>query len=82
MTIEFRTDGSGNIMTPVSILNMGSGFAYGDVITINDTVFWVATASYWQYNSYDETRYCYKPAWQTAITVPGGCSQAIHLVLS
>jgi flagellin len=34
MTIEFRTDGSGNLMTPVRVLNMGSGFKYGDVITI------------------------------------------------
>jgi len=38
MTIEFRTDGTGAIMTPVRILNMGSGFAYGDVITVPDTV--------------------------------------------
>ena len=38
MTIEFRTDGTGAVMTPVRILNMGSGFAYGDVITVPDTV--------------------------------------------
>jgi flagellin len=38
MTIEFRTDGTGAIMTPVRILNMGSGFAYGDEITVPDTV--------------------------------------------
>jgi len=36
MTIEFRTDGSGGITTPVRILNMGSGFNYGDVITVQD----------------------------------------------
>jgi len=36
MTIEFRTDGSGGILTPVRILNMGSGFNYGDVITVPD----------------------------------------------
>jgi len=38
MTIEFRTDGASNVLTPVRILNMGSGFAYGDTITIPDTV--------------------------------------------
>ena len=42
MTIEFRTDSSGGIMTPVRILNMGSGFAYGDVITVPDTALGVA----------------------------------------
>jgi len=36
MTIEFRTDGSGNLLTPVRILNMGSGFNYGDEITVPD----------------------------------------------
>jgi flagellin len=36
MTIEFRTDGSGGITTPVRILNMGSGFKYGDVIKVQD----------------------------------------------
>ena len=36
MTIEFRTDGSGGITTPVRILNMGSGFNYGDVIKVQD----------------------------------------------
>ena len=45
MTIEFRTDNSGGIMTPVRILNMGSGFAYGDVITIPDTALGVASGS-------------------------------------
>ena len=43
MTIEFRTDASSNIITPVRILNMGSGFAYGDTITIPDTVLGAAT---------------------------------------
>ena len=38
MTIEFRTDGTGNLLTPVRILNMGSGFSYGDVITIPDGI--------------------------------------------
>ena len=36
MTIEFRTDGTGNLLTPVRILNMGSGFNYGDEITVPD----------------------------------------------
>jgi len=39
MTIEFKTDSSGNILTPVRILNMGSGFDYGDTITITDDAF-------------------------------------------
>jgi flagellin len=43
MTIEFRTDSSSNIMTPVRILNMGSNFAYGDTITIPDTVLGAST---------------------------------------
>ena len=43
MTIEFRTDASSNIITPVRILNMGSGFAYGDTITIPDTVLGAGT---------------------------------------
>jgi flagellin len=38
MTIEFRTDGNGGITTPVRILNMGSGFNYGDVITVADNL--------------------------------------------
>jgi len=38
MTIEFRTDGAGGITTPVRILNMGSGFNYGDVITVPDNL--------------------------------------------
>ena len=38
MTVEFRTDSSGNILTPVRILNMGSGFEYGDVLTINESL--------------------------------------------
>ncbi|MDA8536972.1 flagellin [Alphaproteobacteria bacterium] len=38
MTIEFRTDGTGGITTPVRILNMGSGFNYGDVITVPDNL--------------------------------------------
>jgi flagellin len=39
MTVEFKTDGSGNILTPVRILNMGSGFDYGDTIAITDDAF-------------------------------------------
>jgi len=38
MTVEFRTDASGNLLTPTRILNMGSGFSYGDVITIPDGI--------------------------------------------
>jgi flagellin len=38
MTIEFRTDGSGGLLTPVRILNMGSSFNYGDIITIPDGI--------------------------------------------
>ena len=34
MTVEFRTDGTGALVTPVRILNMGSGFAYQDDISI------------------------------------------------
>ena len=45
MTIEFRTDGSGNLMTPVRVLNMGSGFKYGDVITIPTSITGHATAA-------------------------------------
>ena len=38
MTIEFRTDATGDLLTPVRILNMGSGFDYGDVITIPTSI--------------------------------------------
>ena len=38
MTIEFRTDATGDMLTPVRILNMGSGFSYGDVISIPTTI--------------------------------------------
>jgi flagellin len=34
MTIEYRTDASGDLVTPVRILNLGSGYAYGDTVTI------------------------------------------------
>ena len=34
MTIEFRTNGSGALITPVRILNLGSGFNYNDTVTI------------------------------------------------
>jgi flagellin len=38
MTIEFRTDSTGDLLTPVRILNMGSGFSYGDQISIPNTI--------------------------------------------
>ena len=38
MTVEFRTDATGDMLTPVRILNMGSGFSYGDVITIPTSI--------------------------------------------
>ena len=38
MTIEFRTDATGDLLTPVRILNMGSGFSYGDVISIPNSI--------------------------------------------
>ena len=38
MTIEFRTDATGDMLTPVRILNMGSGFSYGDVISIPTSI--------------------------------------------
>ena len=38
MTIEFRTDSTGDMLTPVRILNMGSGFSYGDVISIPTSI--------------------------------------------
>ena len=34
MTIEYKADASGALITPVRVLNMGSGFSYGDTITI------------------------------------------------
>lgn len=38
MTIEFRTDSTGDMLTPVRILNMGTGFSYGDAITIPTSI--------------------------------------------
>ena len=38
MTIEFRTAADGSILTPVRILNMGTGFEYGDTISINESL--------------------------------------------
>jgi len=38
MTIEFRTAADGSILTPVRILNMGTGFEYGDTIQINESL--------------------------------------------
>ena len=67
MTIEFRTDGSGGLLTPVRILNMGSGFSYGDVISIPDGILGTAGAA--------TTVTLTTPAGKTAndaIAVPGG----------
>jgi flagellin len=76
MTIEFRTDGNGGITTPVRILNMGSGFNYGDVISVQD---------YLIDSTIDPTAVGYTAAYvditlthptdstiTTAITAPGG----------
>jgi len=38
MTVEFRTDATGDMLTPVRILNMGTGFSYGDVISIPTSI--------------------------------------------
>jgi len=38
MTIEFRTDSTGAVMTPVRVLNLGSGFNYGDTITLDTDI--------------------------------------------
>ena len=38
MTIEFRTAADGSILTPVRILNMGTGFEYGDTISIDESL--------------------------------------------
>jgi len=38
MTIEFRTAADGSILTPVRILNMGTGFEYGDTIEIDESL--------------------------------------------
>ena len=38
MIVEFRTDGTGALVTPVRILNMGSGFAYQDDISIPTSI--------------------------------------------
>jgi len=38
MTIEFRTDSSGGVMTPVRVLNLGTGFNYGDTITLDTDI--------------------------------------------
>ena len=38
MTVEFRTDSSGGLITPVRILNMGSGFSYQDDISIPTSI--------------------------------------------
>ena len=70
MTIEFRTDGSGGLLTPVRILNMGSGFSYGDVITIPDGILGGTTGG-----GNDTVVTLTTPATKTAndaIAVPGG----------
>jgi flagellin len=38
MTIEFRTDSSSGVITPVRVLNLGSGFNYGDTITLDTDI--------------------------------------------
>ena len=38
MTIEFRTDSSGDVITPVRVLNLGTGFNYGDTITLDTDI--------------------------------------------
>jgi len=38
MTIEFRTDSSGGVITPVRVLNLGTGFNYGDTITLDTDI--------------------------------------------
>jgi flagellin len=68
MTVEFRTDSSGNIMTPVRILNMGSGFEYGDVLNIDESLLG-GDAGGTVTLTLDAT--VAKPD-GTAITVPGG----------
>jgi len=74
MTIEFRTDASSNVLTPVRILNMGSGFAYGDTITIPDTVLGGAAPSGGNVTFQLEhpTDTAITAAGTTAITTPGG----------
>ena len=73
MTIEFRTDGTGAIMTPVRILNMGSGFAYGDVITVPDTVLGASPGSgNVTFTLEHPTDSTITTANTTAITTPGG----------
>jgi len=67
MTVEFRTDASGNLLTPTRILNMGSGFSYGDVITIPDGILGSAGSA--------TTLTLTTPSGKTAgdeITTPGG----------
>ena len=73
MTIEFRTDGTGAIMTPVRILNMGSGFAYGDVITVPDTVLGASPGSgNVTFTLEHPTDSAITTANTTEITTPGG----------
>jgi flagellin len=73
MTVEFRTDSSGAIMTPVRILNMGSGFAYGDVINIPDTVLGAASnGGNVTFTLSHPTTASITSANTTEITTPGG----------
>jgi flagellin len=73
MTVEFRTDSTGAIMTPVRILNMGSGFAYGDVINIPDTVLGAATnGGNVTFTLSHPTTASITSANTTEITTPGG----------
>ena len=74
MTIEFRTDSSGGIMTPVRILNMGSGFAFGDVITVPDTALGVTAPGTGNitFTLEHPTDATITAAGTTEITTPGG----------
>jgi flagellin len=73
MTVEFRTDSTGAIMTPVRILNMGSGFAYGDVINIPDTVLGATTGTgNVTFTLSHPTDTAITSANTTEITTPGG----------
>jgi flagellin len=70
MTIEFKTDSTGKLLTPVRILNLGSGFKYGDIISITDGVLGTASAP-----AVDTTITLTAPAGKNngeAISVPGG----------
>ena len=74
MTVEFRTDSAGRFMTPVRILNMGSGFAYGDEIRVPDTALGVTAPGTGNitFTLAHPTDSAITTAGSTAITSPGG----------